>query len=95
LLFSLGGTSAANRSGGRLLASYVAQLAPEFVVHAPLPQTVLIDQLGALLALTAAELRGSNIVSTSIERSVRDQVHDQHRTALFGNLGPDPIQWTD
>ena len=61
---------------GRLLASYVAQLAPEFVVHAPLPQAVLIDQLGALLALTAAELSGSNIVSTPIERSVRDQVHD-------------------
>ena len=31
---------------GRLLASYVAQLAPEFVVHAPLPQAALIDQLG-------------------------------------------------
>lgn len=61
---------------GRLLASYVAQLAPEFVVHAPLPQAVLIDQLGALLALTAAELSGSNIVSTPIERSLRDQVHD-------------------
>src|SRR5688572_11345607 len=61
---------------GCLLASYVAQLAPEFVVHAPLPQAVLIDQLGALLALTAAELSGSNIVSTPIERSVRDQLHD-------------------
>jgi AraC family transcriptional activator of tynA and feaB len=61
---------------GRLLASYVAQLAPEFVVHAPLPQTVLIDQLGALLALTASELSGSRVVSTPVERSVRDQVHD-------------------
>jgi len=61
---------------GRLLASYVAQLAPEFVVHAPLPQTVLIDQLGALLALTAAELSGSRVVSTPAARSVRDQVYD-------------------
>jgi AraC family transcriptional regulator, positive regulator of tynA and feaB len=61
---------------GRLLASYVAQLAPEFVVHAPLPQAVLIDQLGALLALTASELSGSRVVSTPVERSVRDQVHD-------------------
>jgi AraC family transcriptional activator of tynA and feaB len=61
---------------GRVLASYVAQLAPEFVVHAPLPQTVLIDQLGALLALTASELSGSRAVSTPVERSVRDQVHD-------------------
>jgi AraC-like DNA-binding protein len=61
---------------GRILASYVAQLVPEFVVHAPLPQAVLIDQLGALLALTAAELSGSRVVSTPVERSVRDQIHD-------------------
>jgi len=61
---------------GRLLASYVAQLAPEFVVHAPLPHAVLIDQLGALLALTAAELSGSRVGSTPAARSVRDQVHD-------------------
>ena len=61
---------------GRVLASYVAQLAPEFVVQAPLPQAVLIDQLGALLALTAAELSGSRVVSTPVERSVRDRVHD-------------------
>jgi AraC family transcriptional activator of tynA and feaB len=60
---------------GRLLASYVAQLAAEFVVHAPLPQAVLIDQLGALLALTASEL-SSRVVSTPVERSVRDRVHD-------------------
>jgi len=61
---------------GRVLASYVAQLAPEFVVHAPLPQTVLVDQLGALLALTASELSGSRVVTTPVERSVRDRVHD-------------------
>jgi AraC-like DNA-binding protein len=51
-------------------------LAPEFVVHAPLPHAVLIDQLGALLALTAAELSGSRVGSTPAARSVRDQVHD-------------------
>ncbi len=39
---------------GRVLASYVAQLSPDFVVQAPLPQGVLVDQLGALLALTAS-----------------------------------------
>ena len=61
---------------GRVLASYVAQLAPEFVVQAPLPQTVLIDQLGALLALTASELSGDRVVTTPVERSVRDRVHD-------------------
>ncbi len=61
---------------GRVLASYVAQLSPEFVVQAPLPQAVLIDQLGALLALTATELSGRRVVSTPVERSVRDQIYD-------------------
>jgi len=64
---------------GRLLASYVAQLSPEFVVHAPLPQAVLIDQIGALLALTASERSGSSAVSTPAERSVRDHVYDHIR----------------
>jgi AraC family transcriptional activator of tynA and feaB len=61
---------------GRVLASYVAQLSPEFVVQAPLPPAVLIDQLGALLALTASELSGSRAESTPAERSVRDHVLD-------------------
>ena len=61
---------------GRVLASYVAQLSPEFVVQAPLPQSILVDQLGALLALTATELRGDRAAWTPVERSVRDQVHD-------------------
>jgi AraC family transcriptional regulator, positive regulator of tynA and feaB len=61
---------------GRVLSSYVAQLSPEFVEQAPLPQSVLIDQVGALLALTATELRGDRAAWTPVERSVRDQVHD-------------------
>jgi len=64
---------------GRVLASYLAQLSPEFVVHAPLPQAVLIDQLGALLALTSNERSGSRAVSTTVERSVRDDVYDRIR----------------
>jgi AraC family transcriptional activator of tynA and feaB len=61
---------------GRVLASYVAQLSPEFVVQAPLPQALLIDQLGALLALTATELSGRRAKSTPAEHSVRDRVYD-------------------
>jgi AraC family transcriptional activator of tynA and feaB len=61
---------------GRVLSSYVAQLSPEFVVQAPLPQSMLIDQVGALLALTATELHGGRAAWTPVERSVRDQVHD-------------------
>jgi AraC-like DNA-binding protein len=64
---------------GRVLASYVAQLSPEFVVEAPLPQGVLIDQLGALLALTASELSGRRATSTPAERSVCDHVYDRIR----------------
>lgn len=61
---------------GRVLASYVAQLSPEFVVQAPLPQSVLLDQLGALLALTATELSGGHASATPVERSLHDRVHD-------------------
>jgi AraC-like DNA-binding protein len=64
---------------GRVLTSYMAQLSPEFVVQAPLPQAVLIDQLGALLALVASELSGTRAVSTPGERSVRDRVSDHIR----------------
>ncbi|HEU4887752.1 MAG TPA: helix-turn-helix domain-containing protein [Thermoanaerobaculia bacterium] len=64
---------------GRVLASYVAQLSPEFVVQAPVPQGVLIDQLGALLALTASELSGRRAESAPAERSVRDHVYDHIR----------------
>lgn len=64
---------------GRVLTSYMAQLSPEFVVQAPLPQAVLIDQLGALLALVASELSGSRAVTTPAERSVRDRVSDHIR----------------
>ena len=64
---------------GRVLASFMAQLSPEFLVHAPLPAAVLIDQLGALLALTASEMSGRSAVSTPAERSVRDHVYDHIR----------------
>lgn len=61
---------------GRVLASFAAQLSPEFVVQAPLPQSILVDQLGALLALTATELSGGRARATGAERSLRDRVHD-------------------
>ncbi|HTT36776.1 MAG TPA: AraC family transcriptional regulator [Burkholderiales bacterium] len=60
-----------------MLSSYVAQLSPEFVVQAPLPHSILIDQLGALLALTADEIRGGCGTSTPVDRSLRDQICDR------------------
>jgi AraC family transcriptional regulator, positive regulator of tynA and feaB len=61
---------------GRVLSSYVAQLSPDFVVQAPLPLSVLTDQIGALLTLTATELRGGRPTEKPAERSVRDEIHD-------------------
>jgi len=63
----------------RVLSSFFAQLTPEFFVQAPLPQAVLIDQLGALLALTASERSGGQAGSTPAERSLRDHVLDHIR----------------
>ena len=61
---------------GHVLSSFVAQLSPEFIIQAPLPQSMLIDQLGALLALAATEMRGGRATSTPVERSLHDQVRD-------------------
>jgi AraC-like DNA-binding protein len=61
---------------GRVMASFVARLSPEFVANAPLPQSVLVDQIGALLALTATELQGGRAARPA-ERSVRELVHDE------------------
>ena len=46
------------------------------LAEALLPQSILVDQLGALLALTATELSGGRARTTPAERSLRDQVHD-------------------
>jgi hypothetical protein len=54
----------------------VAQLSPGFVAQAPIHQSVLLDQLGALLALTGAELSGASEGATRIEHSLHAGVHD-------------------
>jgi AraC family transcriptional activator of tynA and feaB len=76
---ALSGRRISDSAWGHVLATYVAQLSPEFVENAPLPQSVLVDQLGALLALTANELSGRPTGSSPVERSVREQVYDQIR----------------
>jgi AraC-like DNA-binding protein len=53
---ALVGTSISPKSGwGSSLCSFVRQLTPEFAANAPLPQAVIADQLGALLALVGAD----------------------------------------
>lgn len=40
---------------GRVLSPMLSQFTPEFVASSPLPHAVLVDQLGALLALVAGD----------------------------------------
>lgn len=62
---------------GRALAGFAAQLLPTFFVHAPLPHSVIVDHLGALLALSASQLSGlpANSPSPAI-KSVAARVAD-------------------
>ncbi|NDZ17513.1 AraC family transcriptional regulator [Variovorax sp. WS11] len=41
---------------GSVLSSYIASLAPETAVNPPLPASLMIDQVGALLAMAASEI---------------------------------------
>jgi len=49
----------ADSGWGRALTSFAAQLSPTFVVHSPLPRSVIVDHVGALLALIASEVARS------------------------------------
>jgi AraC-like DNA-binding protein len=64
---------------GRVLAGYVSQLTPDFILQAPLPDAVLTDHIGALLSLTAAELDGAERAPTMAERCLSDRVADTVR----------------
>ena len=48
----------ADSGWGRALTSFAAQLSPKFVVHSPLPRSVIVDHVGALLSLIANEVAG-------------------------------------
>jgi AraC family transcriptional activator of tynA and feaB len=61
-------------SWGRAFTAFVSQLTPEFVVAAPLPQSVIVDQVGALFALYAGELSGRT--SAPADRSLRDRIEE-------------------
>jgi AraC family transcriptional activator of tynA and feaB len=61
---------------GRVLAGYVAELSPDFVIQEALPASVLTDQVGALLALTAMELSGTGTPKPGTSTSLRDRIHE-------------------
>jgi AraC family transcriptional activator of tynA and feaB len=53
---AMAGRTIARDSGwGRVLSPLLSQLTPEFVTGSPLPHAVLVDQLGATLALMAGD----------------------------------------
>jgi len=61
---------------GYALSSYVRQLTPQFIVNAPLPDAVLADQIGALLALTADGMRGATPAAPIRTRPLRERIRD-------------------
>lgn len=56
---------AASSGWGRALCSFVGQLSPRMAGQSPLPLPLLIDHVGALLALMAAELEGAPARATA------------------------------
>ncbi|KWE50853.1 hypothetical protein WL76_20985 [Burkholderia ubonensis] len=65
-----------NSGWGRVLCSYVDQLSPDFIASAPLPESVLADQVGALLALTVHEMSGESPDPSPTTRSLLERIHD-------------------
>ncbi|MFD1556666.1 helix-turn-helix domain-containing protein [Paraburkholderia silviterrae] len=66
----------ADSGWGRVLSGYASQLSPEFIIHAPLAESVLADQIGALLALTANELSGNPLNASPTQRCLLERIHE-------------------
>lgn len=76
----------ASTGWGRALTSYMAQLSPQLLVNAPLPKSILIDQVGALLALTASELGVGPRPATQAEASLRSRIKETIAQACSDRL---------
>jgi AraC-like DNA-binding protein len=61
---------------GHALSSYVSELSPDLAAAPPLPLSVIADQVGSLLALTATGLSGASLSATRAERSLYERVQD-------------------
>jgi AraC family transcriptional regulator, positive regulator of tynA and feaB len=62
---------------GKALSSYLAELSPELVADPPLPLSILADQVGSLLALTASGLGGTEPREyTPAVRSLHERILD-------------------
>ena len=71
-----GGLVSASPRWGNALATFVAALSPELALRPPLPPALLVDQLGALLALAAGDVGASAPVASAAEMGWAGRVCD-------------------
>ena len=62
-----------NSLWGHALSSYVSELSPELAAAPLLPLSVIADQVGSLLALTADGLKASSVTNTLATRSLLER----------------------
>jgi AraC family transcriptional activator of tynA and feaB len=65
-----------NSLWGRALSAYLGELSPDLAAAPPVPLSVIADQVGSLLALTASGLRGEIIANTPAVRSLHERIKD-------------------
>lgn len=61
---------------GLALSTYLNELSPELAAAPPLPLSLMADQVGSLLALTAKALQDASVASTPALRSLHDRILD-------------------
>jgi AraC family transcriptional activator of tynA and feaB len=61
---------------GLTLSSYLSELSPELAAAPPLPLSVIADQVGALLALTAGNMRNSLKARSVATRALQERIED-------------------
>jgi AraC-like DNA-binding protein len=79
----VGGRIAKESRWGRVFSPIVSQLTPELAASPPLPSSVLVDQLGAVLGLIAhnAESRGMPDLLTKIQDCIRQRCSEPQLSA--------------
>jgi AraC-like DNA-binding protein len=65
-----------NSLWGHPLASYLAELSPDLSAAPPLPLSVIADQVGGLIALTARALRDTRLDDTPAVRALHARILD-------------------
>lgn len=61
---------------GGVLSNYLTQLTPDLLARAPLPYSVLVDQIGVLLALISAETSSGLPAPAPAPRSLGERIRD-------------------